>query len=100
MTAMWIALAALCLVASARSVVLGRRTDAHLRYLQQEVASLGGEDRWNVRCNHCGKPIRDRSSIRYTTKTVTGEVWVSRTDGVFHLDRPGCSAAAGLEVDR
>jgi hypothetical protein len=67
---------------------------AYLRYLQDEVRALGGEDRWNVRCTHCGRRMRDAASIRHATRTPTGSGWVERTDGVFHLDRPACAAAA------
>lgn len=100
MLPVWSLFAAVVVATAIRSIVLDRRIGAHLRYVQQELRELGGEDRWDARCTHCGRPIRDRASIRYTTKTATGETWVSRTDGVFHLDRSECSSAAGLEVDR
>lgn len=65
-----------------------------VRYLQDEVRALGGEDRWSARCAHCGKRMRDSASIRHTTRLPSGNGWVERMDGVFHLDRPSCVAAA------
>lgn len=97
---LWVIAALLATAVSVRCCFVLHQLGSHVQYLQHEVRSLGGEDRWSTPCSHCGKPIRDSASIRYATKTVTGETWVSRTDGVFHLDRPDCSAAADLEVER
>lgn len=94
MLPVWCLFAAVVVATALRAIALDRRSAAHLRYLQQEVRELGGEDRWNVRCTHCGRRMRDAASIRHTTRTPVGSGWVERTDGVFHLDRPDCAAAA------
>lgn len=71
------------------------RARDHLVYLQQEVLELGGEDRWNMTCTHCGHPMRGAASVRLSTRFATeGGGWVERTHGVFHSDRPECAAAA------
>lgn len=67
---------------------------AHLVFLQREVRSLGGEDQWDATCTHCGRPMRDSASVRYTTDTPIGDAGIVRTRSLFHLDRPACSAAA------
>lgn len=91
----WLAAGLMLWLAVTVLVVGGLAHRAHLRYLQGEVRALGGEDRWNVRCSHCGRPMRDAASVRHATRTQTpGGGWVERTDGVFHLNRPECSAAA------
>ncbi|MFD9443361.1 hypothetical protein [Streptomyces sp. NPDC060001] len=73
----------------------------HVRYLQDQVRVLGGEDWWNDRCTHCGRLMRDAASTRQTTRfpSGSGSGWQERTDGVFHLDRPACLAAADRMAD-
>lgn len=66
----------------------------HVRHLQRQLRVLGGEDRWNDRCTHCGRRMRDSASIRHTTRRLVGSGCEERMDGVFHMDRPACSAAA------
>lgn len=71
---------------------LARARD-HLAYLQQEVVELGGEDRWDETCTHCGDPMRDATSVRLSTRFAVDGGWTERTHGVFHTDRPECAAA-------
>lgn len=86
--------AAVVVATAARAVAVDRRYASHLRYLQQELRELGGEDRWDMRCTHCGRRMRDEASVRYATRTASGRGWVERTHGVFHTERPECAAAA------
>lgn len=81
-------------IAAVVGVLYGMRV-RHIRYLQRHVEVLGGRDRWQERCTHCGRRMRDAASIRQTTRTPSdGGGWVERMDGVFHLDRPACATAA------
>ncbi|MFF1298198.1 MULTISPECIES: hypothetical protein [unclassified Streptomyces] len=90
-------LAANLSVIVAMALLVGRmyETNArHVRHLQNEVRQLGGEDRWNARCTHCRRRIWDSASIRYATRAPAENGWTERTDGVFHMDRTACAAAA------
>lgn len=93
--------AAVVVATAARAAALRHRYIAHIEYLQQELRDLGGEDRWNMRCTHCGRRMRDEASTRYSTATPSpsGRGWVERTHGVFHMDRPECAAAAAKVED-
>lgn len=94
----WELLAPLLVTALSFAVVFAQRRLAcardHLAYLQQEVVELGGEDRWDTMCTHCGRPMLDAASVRLSTRFPAGAGWVERTHGVFHSDRPECAAAA------
>jgi hypothetical protein len=54
-------------------------------YLADQLRMAGGTDRWGVRCDHCGRPMRDAAAI-------TGR-------GVWHAELAAC-AAAGVAAGR
>lgn len=93
-TPWWMFLALAAVVVARQMVVLLQRASAHVDCLLQEVRALGGEDRWDTPCGHCGRPIRDAASIRMSTRTEVDGGWVERTDGVFHADLPACAEAS------
>ncbi|MEW2266933.1 hypothetical protein [Streptomyces sp. NPDC047868] len=88
------ALLAVCLPVGVAAAWVYGMQQRHLDYLRGELRALGGEDRWDVRCTHCGGRMRDAASIRLSTRAPSGAGWVERTDGAFHTGRPDCADAA------
>lgn len=94
MMILWFLASLVATAVSVRCCMVARQLSAHLDYLQREVRELGGQDRWNVQCTHCGRPMRDAASVQYTTRTLSDSGWIEHADGIFHVDRPACAAAA------
>ncbi|MFE6126659.1 hypothetical protein ACFQ6Q_00080 [Streptomyces sp. NPDC056437] len=92
------------LLAVVAVLLLRPKPTTHIQYLQAQLKAHGGQDRWDMPCTHCGKPMRGVSSItKSTTSRLSGGGSKEVLHGVFHADRPACMAAsedAGQEGDR